>query len=112
MPRTTTIPFLAILVASAIAQAASTGWSSQVALLPDSSLYAVSAPDANTIVTVGQAGRILRSTDGGVTWTQQNPGTNYSLISVSFPNANTGTVVGPGGILRRTTDGGDTWTSQ
>src|SRR5438045_1209005 len=103
---------LTILMGGAASRAAGPGWSVQVPLLPDSSLYAVSAPDADTIVTVGQVGRILRSTDGGATWKQQNAGTNVGLISVSFTDANTGTAVGPSGTILRTTDGGETWSSQ
>src|SRR6266702_934266 len=107
-----TILCFAILLVAATSPAAGPGWSWQVPLLPDASLYAVSAPDANTIVAVGQAGRILRTTDGGATWKQQYAGTTNSFISVSFPDANIGTVVGPGGTILRTIDGGDTWTSQ
>src|ERR1051326_8202991 len=104
--------WLAVWVGVVGLRGAAPGWSWQVQLLPESSLYAVSAPDTNTIVTVGNGGRILRSTDGGVTWQSQNGGTNNSLISVSFTDANTGSAVGPGGTILRTTDGGETWASQ
>ena len=52
-------------------------------------------------------GTILRTTDGGATWTKQFIGTSNDLIGVSFTDANTGTVVGQGGTIMRTTTGGN-----
>jgi photosystem II stability/assembly factor-like uncharacterized protein len=51
-------------------------------------------------------GTILRTTDGGATWTSQASGTNNPLFGVAFTDANTGTAVGDGGTILRTTDGG------
>ena len=59
-----------------------------------------------------ERGAILRTTDGGVTWTRQASGTTDFLNSVSFTDANTGTAVGRSGVILRTTDGGVTWTRQ
>jgi hypothetical protein len=64
---------------------------------------------------VGEGGIIVRTNNGGATWTSQtNPlsGTLDYFTSVSFTDANTGTVVGTGGTIVRTTDGGASWTSQ
>jgi photosystem II stability/assembly factor-like uncharacterized protein len=55
---------------------------------------------------------ILRTTDGGATWTPQSSGTTEFLEGVAFTDANTGTVVGSGGTILRTADGGATWTRQ
>src|SRR6266849_4341008 len=102
------------------------------------SLNGVSFVDANTGTAVGGSlfsvsrnlggGTILRTTDGGATWTPQAsaffssvPGRFTFLLGVSFVDANTGTAVGeifqgssvpPAGIILRTTDGGATWTFQ
>ena len=59
---------------------------------------------------VGDFGTILRTTDGGTTWTSQTSGTTSDLWDVSFIDANTGIAVG--GTILRTIDGGTTWTSQ
>ena len=57
-------------------------------------------------------GTILRTTNGGTTWTSQTSGTTNELWGVSFTDANTGTAVGSEGTILRTTNGGTTWTSQ
>ena len=78
-------------------------------------LYGVSFTDANIGMVVGDWGTILRTTNGGATWTSQpNPmsGVGNVLTSVSFTDANMGTAVGSGGSILRTTDGGASWTSQ
>jgi hypothetical protein len=55
---------------------------------------------------------ILRTTNGGATWTSQSSGTLATLIGVHFTDANTGTAVGGGGTILRTTNGGTTWINQ
>jgi photosystem II stability/assembly factor-like uncharacterized protein len=69
---------------------------------------------------------ILRTTDGGQSWTNQPAGLGsaapgYTLYGVSFVNAMTGTAVGWGyndvlgqdmAAIMRTTDGGETWTQK
>jgi photosystem II stability/assembly factor-like uncharacterized protein len=71
-------------------------------------LVGVSFTDANTGTAVGDSGTILRTTDGGTTWTTQRSDPNQILFGVSFTDANTGTVVGwdvgDSGIILRTTD--------
>jgi hypothetical protein len=55
---------------------------------------------------------ILRTTNGGTTWTSQISGATNPLRGVSFTDANTGTAVGDNGTIRHTTNGGTTWTGQ
>jgi photosystem II stability/assembly factor-like uncharacterized protein len=55
---------------------------------------------------VGDSGTILRTNDGGATWTLQLSRTTRSLFSVSFVDANTGTTVGFNGTILRTNTGG------
>src|SRR5204863_9275622 len=75
------------------------------------------SPDANNGTAVGfdfntVTGLILRTTDGGSTWTSQSSGAFSPLVGVSFADANTGTVVGGAGTILRTTDGGNNWIPQ
>ncbi|HYF01364.1 MAG TPA: YCF48-related protein [Planctomycetota bacterium] len=63
------------------------------------------------VCAVGTGGTILRSVDGGVTWTEAtDSGTTQDLTDVHFPSANVGYAVGNQGIVVKTTDGGDNWT--
>lgn len=55
---------------------------------------------------------IMRTTDGGLTWHDQDCGTSAGLTGVSFIDANTGIAVGMRGTILRTTDGGDHWNLQ
>ncbi|MBT8387336.1 MAG: T9SS type A sorting domain-containing protein, partial [Ignavibacteria bacterium] len=57
--------------------------------------------------TVGDAGTILRSRDGGLTWTPQFSGvaSNF-LAAVYFVDAMNGWVTGEGGTILHTSDGG------
>jgi photosystem II stability/assembly factor-like uncharacterized protein len=56
---------------------------------------------------VGVGGTIVRTTDGGATWTPQASGTTNILHGVSFVDANTGTAVGDSGTILRTDTGGE-----
>ncbi len=75
-------------------------------------LLGVATLDASTAVAVGFGGTIIRTDDGGATWTRQSSGTVEDLRAVSFVDANTGTAVGDNGTILRTDDGGHTWTRQ
>jgi hypothetical protein len=67
--------------------------------------------DADHAFAVGDAGTILRTTNGGTNWVSLVSGVSNILEDASFTDLNNGTVVGIGVILR-TTDGGDTWINQ
>jgi len=82
------------------------GWFWQNPLPQGNALNGVSFTDANTGTAVGEAGTIVRTTDGGETWVTQDSGTTSALNGVSFTDANTGTAVGQNGTILRTTDGG------
>lgn len=58
---------------------------------------------------VGANGVVLKSSDGGTSWTSTTPAT-VALASASFLNDNSGWVVGAGGLVMRTTNGGTDWT--
>jgi photosystem II stability/assembly factor-like uncharacterized protein/Tfp pilus assembly protein PilX len=62
--------------------------------------------------TVGDAGTIRNTTDGGATWNSQNSGTTEGLKDVVFVDADTGFVVGNPGTILKTVDGGANWNAQ
>ena len=104
--------FLAPLLMCLSAAHAQSGWFWQNPIPQGNSLGAVTFSDGNTGTAVGYLGTILRTTNGGATWTSQSSGTTNDLLGVSFTDANTGTAVGSSGTIRRTTNGGTTWTGQ
>jgi len=55
-------------------------------------------------------GTILKTTDGGMTWNNWNPGLTHPLWSVQFPDKNTGYAVGFSSIYK-TTNAGVSWDS-
>ena len=87
-------------------------WFWQTPLPNGSYLSAVCFINENSGWAVGNAGTILRTTNGGNTWSSQSSGTINRLYSVSFTDSNNGTAVGGNGTIVRTTDAGNTWTIQ
>jgi hypothetical protein len=70
-------------------------------------MQGVDFPTTDIGFVVGWAGRILNTTDSGVTWNDQTSGTSVNLNDVSFAgNALTGIAVGESGTILRTTSGG------
>ena len=59
-------------------------------------------------------GKILKTTNGGITWDQQITGHSANrFTSVHFEDENSGWVIGNwGGVILRTTNGGTDWTEQ
>jgi photosystem II stability/assembly factor-like uncharacterized protein len=61
---------------------------------------------------VGVGGKILATSDGGVTWRAQNAATTRTLNDVFFVDANRGWAVGESGTILVTTNGGRSWDRQ
>jgi len=57
-------------------------------------------------------GAVLRTTDGGDTWTRLNLPGYKSYVNCDFVDATHGWVIGDGGRLWKTTNGGTSWTRQ
>jgi photosystem II stability/assembly factor-like uncharacterized protein len=55
---------------------------------------------------------LMRSTDGGSSWTQQDVGSLVNIQHVKFLNPNFGILVGNSGLIGKTTDGGQNWQLQ
>src|SRR6266481_5017940 len=89
-----------------------TQWHWQNPLPQGNNLRGASFVDANTGTVVGEYGTIVRTTDGGNSWTIQVSGTTQNLWAISFKDSNNGTAVGEGGTILGTTDGGANWVPQ
>lgn len=74
-------------------------------------IYTATFVDQNIGYVAGTGGLIMKTTDGGDTWVEQNSGTTNVLWDVDFISADTGFVVGAAGIMLYTTNGGTNWTS-
>ena len=82
---------------------------------PVSSLSAISISATGSGFAVGDFGMILRTIDGGDTWSHQSSRLDrpyYYVSGVAFPSRDTGTVVSSYGVIYRTTTGGSTWENQ
>src|SRR5262249_37504254 len=65
-----------------------------------------------TAVAVGAEGYMVRTLDGGKTWTPQPSGTSSHLLGLSFGGPKVGAAVGRTGVILTTSDGGEHWAQQ
>jgi photosystem II stability/assembly factor-like uncharacterized protein len=72
-------------------------------------LFAACMPTKRVGWVVGELGRILRTEDGGKTWTRQDAGVKKPLLAISCLDTESAWVGGKSGIMFRTNDGGATW---
>lgn len=68
--------------------------------------------DGSLGLAVGAGGTIIKTTDGGDTWTPKPSGVGTLLRDVKFVDANTAYACGINGIVIKTTDAGETWTDK
>ena len=79
-------------------------------------VYGIAYTDSLTATIVG-IGRIVQTTDGGVTWVERFRDTALSIIGVAFASRDTGVAVGrmtteqesKRAVILRTTNGGRSW---
>lgn len=64
--------------------------------------------DINNAVSVGENGKIIKSSNSGINWVQQQSNVTSNLNRVFFVNSLTGWIVGNGGVILKTTTGGVT----
>ena len=75
-------------------------------------LRALSAPTPETLYGAGYYGLIIKSIDGGESWSQlSSPDTTY-YRGIYFFNGQSGFVTGFAGTILYTTDGGQNWTNK
>ncbi|MCI0448282.1 MAG: YCF48-related protein [Chlorobi bacterium] len=82
-----------------------TNWTTQ---LFANALNGIDFSGGNTGYAVGYSGSVLKTTDGGVSWSPQTSGTSAVLRSVNFIDSLTGYAASDGGVIIKTTNGGVT----
>jgi photosystem II stability/assembly factor-like uncharacterized protein len=75
-------------------------------------LYAVSFSDARNGFAVGSGGVILRTTDAGASWKDQESPLRSNLYAVTAISPTDAIAVGENGTVLVTSTGGQTWESQ
>jgi photosystem II stability/assembly factor-like uncharacterized protein len=79
-------------------------------LFQDRDLYGIRfSPGGKVGWIVGEDGIVLKSSDGGDTWTRLKTGTDKNLFNVFPVDDQLVVAVGADGAIVRTTDGGDHW---
>jgi len=86
-------------------------WTWQNPLPQCNSLNSVFFSGANTGYAAGDCGILLKTINGGTTWSILPSGTTHSLRSICFTDFNTGYAVGEGGVIIKTTNGGINWST-
>lgn len=105
--------YLISIIALGISNFSHAQWFWQNSIPTSQTLNDIHVFDENTTIAVGEAGTIIKTTDGGTSWILQTSGTNTELYSVYFIDSNTGWTVGSGGgTILKTTNGGTSWTLQ
>ncbi len=72
----------------------------------------VAMADNNIVITTSNTGKIYKTINSGVSWTQIDTGTGANLLCNFFFNNLYGWVAGGNSQIRHTSDTGDTWGSQ
>lgn len=72
-------------------------------------LYCTYFFNVNTGFVTGQAGLILKTTNGGTNWSTVTSGTTSNVEMITFPGVNTGYYLDASSHLGKTTNGGLNW---
>ncbi len=75
-------------------------------------LGSIYAHDSLTLWITCNDGKIIHSSDGGATFTEQATGTTKNLNAIWFANSQKGWAVGASGTIIKTTNGGQIWTRE
>ena len=82
-----------------------------VAIGPRDAFYGVAVPADNVVWAVGRGAKVVRSDDGGQSWTAQTVPTKANLQSIAAFDLKRAVAVGNATTVIRTEDGGATWSA-
>lgn len=103
------IVIITLIIAGSLAHA-QTGWT-RIQTPVNDDLASVDFPATGTGYAVGDGGVVVKSTDGGSTWSAVQSGFQGNIWYTRFVNANEGIIAGDNGAAMKTTDGGATWSA-
>ncbi len=103
------IVFLLIASLSTLYSQKDRNWRWQNPLPQGNTLHSSATIGNNIVFFAGDAGTILKSKDGGQTFTRQKTFTRENLYSIFFIGTRCGMAVGTNGTILKTTDCGNTW---
>lgn len=84
-------------------------WVKQNSLTYPKTLNQFDFTDVNTGWAVGDSGRVMNTTNGGMNWNSVSLNTNINFRLVQFANANTGYIAGDSGRVYKTINAGVIW---
>ena len=87
-------------------------WTLQSPPLTSQNLTCIEVIDDNLVFAFGSDGSVIKTTNGGTTWSFTSNGVSSGISGACFIDQNNGWVVGSSGSINKTTDGGDTWVGQ
>jgi len=93
-----------------ISNFANAQWTQQNAGIPNNlnDVYFINADTGYVAATIGSTTKIIKTVDGGSTWTNVQSNA-YAILSICFYNELIGFASGAGSQILTTTDGGQTW---
>jgi photosystem II stability/assembly factor-like uncharacterized protein len=101
-----------VFIALAASQPLAAQWEWQSPVPQGNTLSGVEFIDPLTGWAAGEYGTILHSTDGGLTWENQEFGNTDNLLAIAAASPQLLWAVGDNGTILHTTNGGDDWNDQ
>ncbi len=86
-------------------------WQTPTIAAGTDNLYRVKFVDSTNGIAVGDAGRILKTADGGLNWTSPSSGTSNNLRGLAWISSTSVWVVGASGTILRSDSTGTSWAS-
>ena len=88
---------------------AATGSAWQLAWKATGTLYDLHMQNEEIMLGVGSEGMVVRTTNGGKSWSYLSVDPKFDLLAVDFTSPQQGIAVGSRGVIFYTQDGGETW---